>query len=72
MISLNELKVKVEKLSKDSLEASVLIVSIQIKDTQRAIELYKNDLDEMYMNFIESELKALIIIREEMKNENEK
>ncbi|MCP5502907.1 MAG: hypothetical protein H7A25_23605 [Leptospiraceae bacterium] len=69
LISLNELKVKVEKLSKDSLEASVLIVSIQIKDTQRAIELYKNDLDEMYMNFIESELKALIIIREEMKNE---
>jgi hypothetical protein len=67
--TLFDLHNKVTKLSKDSLQGSILIISIQIKDREKAINSYSGMLDTMYYKFLQAELKTLVMIRKEMKDE---
>ncbi len=59
----------IEQTENESLDASLKILAIQIQDRDSFLQKFPTEISNEYKKFSEAELKVLIQIRREMKNE---
>lgn len=69
LTALKTMNEKIHEFEKGSLIGSKRLLAVQIKDRENAVKNYQNDLDSTYLNFLDAEMKTLIMIKREMTNE---